>query len=165
MSDEYGLSTEARARRRRTTLTLLIVALLVFFAIWYARSYVRADTGEEPTTQESAATTPPECSLRPADVTVNVFNSTDRTGLAAEVAERLRTRGFEVELIANAPSQLTVTGIAQVRHGKSAADEAALVARHVGEVKQVSDERGEKSVDLVLGENFENLRATDQIGC
>lgn len=80
----YGQSTEARARHRRSVITILIVVLGLFFAAWYALSYIRAEDrvgAEETTTSES-----PTYGVAPGQVDVNVYNATRREGLASQVA-------------------------------------------------------------------------------
>ena len=75
-----------------------IVALLLFFACWYALSYIRADDARR--AQPSAGRSP-MCTLEPADITVNVFNGTKREGLAASVSGNLRKRGFVIGTVGN----------------------------------------------------------------
>ena len=41
--DDYGEEDPVRARRRRSVITFAVVLLLLFFAVWYALSYIRAD--------------------------------------------------------------------------------------------------------------------------
>lgn len=166
MADEYGMTSEERAGRRRMVLTVLLVALIAFFVLWYAMSYVRADGGapSDATTASSSLETP-ACSIPPKKVTVNVYNATDRTGLAGRVAKELRERGFDVELVANDPKQAEVQGVGQLRHGKVTDPEARLLMKHTGKFRDVQDQRTRETVDVVLGEEFRRLVPAGQVGC
>ncbi len=154
---ESGASSSRRARRRRALITLGVVSLMLFFAFWYAYSYYRhGDT-------HPAAAAPP-CTTKPvaptaADVTVNVYNATDRGGLAAKTAAEMRKRGFKVATVANDPLRRNIPGPAEVRYGASAGPDSKLVLALVKGAKAVRDGRPDTSVDLVLGEKFTALAA------
>lgn len=153
--DHYGESSEARARRRRSAITFSLVILLLFFAAWYALSYIRADQDRAPTPTTSSPTS--TCSLTPKEVEVNVYNATDRDGLAAQVAKSLRDRGFDVKTVANDPKRAELTGRGELRHGEAGTPGAELVDDHVGSFAMKVDERTRTSVDVVLGPTFETL--------
>ena len=144
-----------RARRRRTLITLAVVALMLFFAFWYAYSYYRASgqaaaTGPTPTCTRTTAPTP-------ATITVNVYNATDRNGLAARTAEQVRKRGFKVGSVSNDPLSRTIKGTAEVRYGKAGEASSKLVRALVTGAKAHPDTRTDASVDLVLGNSFKAL--------
>jgi|SRR5699024_10455520 len=161
MSEEhYGRSAEARARRRRSIITMIIVLLGLFFAAWYALSYIRAEDhagAEESTTSESAT-----CDLSPGQVDVNVYNATSREGLAAQVARDLKKRGFTVKTVANDPKKVEVTGRGELRHGPDGAKGAELVSRHAGTFSERTDERERTDVDVVLGPDYRHLVDEDR---
>jgi hypothetical protein len=90
-------------------------------------------------------------------VSVNVYNATDRDGLAAGAAEQLRGRGFRVLTVANDPLHGKVAGPAEVRFGKSGRPGAQVVQRLVKGATAVRDARTDASVDLVLGRTFTTL--------
>jgi hypothetical protein len=90
----------------------------------------------------------------PADVTSNVYNATDRTGLAAATAEELKTRGFVIGTVANDPLGKTITGVAEIRHGPKGADAASLMAFYLPGAKLIDDDRADASIDTVLGAGF-----------
>ena len=154
---ESGASSSRRARRRRALITLAVVALMLFFAFWYAYSYYRHSETRRPVATPSCTTKP--AAPTPADVTVNVYNSTDRAGLAAKTAGQLRKRGFKVATVANDPLQRKVAGPAEVRYGAAASLDSKLVLALVKGAKAVKDARPDTSVDLVLGEKFTALAA------
>ena len=152
---ESGASKDARrARRRRALITLGVVALMLFFAFWYAYSYYR-DSGTPvatPTTNCTRTTAP-----TPAQVTVNVYNATDRNGLAAKTATQVRARGFKVATVSNDPLGRTIKGTAEVRYGQAGKSSSVLVLALVKGAKGHPDSRTDSSVDLVLGNGFKSL--------
>lgn len=155
---ESGASSSRRARRRRALITLSLVVLMLFFAFWYAYSYIQAPA--DPSAAAAAPTCPPAATSsapRPRDTTVNVYNATNRTGLAARTAAEVRKRGFRVATVANDPLLRTIAGPAEVRYGKSGAAKAKLVLALVKGAKAAPDARSDASVDLVLGESFTAL--------
>ena len=99
-------------RHTRTAITLLVLAAFVFLAGWIAWSSLTdpSDAGEVdsagPTCVPAPTSTPPA----PADIRVNVYNSTDRNGLASSTAGAMRERGFAVLDIANDPLGREITG-------------------------------------------------------
>jgi len=158
---ESGASSSRRARRRRALITLGIVALMLFFAFWYAYSYYQAS-------DERRATPRPTCTaaagpVLPADVTVNVYNATDRAGLAAKTATDVRKRGFRVSTVANDPLQRKVTIAAEVRLGPTGAKGSKLVLGLVKGSKAVKDSRTDSSVDLVLGDKYTKLTPAPKV--
>ena len=152
---ESGPSDYRRARRRRALITLGLVALLLFFAFWYAYSYYRAD-GNRPVATRPVCSTATAAPV-PGDVTVNVYNATTRDGLAKKTASEVRKRGFLVSTVSNDPLQKKVTGTAEVRYGPTGKRNAALVLALVKGAKGVQDARNDTSVDLVLGTRFKAL--------
>ena len=160
---ESGSSRARRARRRRALITLAVVALMLFFAFWYAYSYYRDSNNPKAaptttcTTTAAAKPTGKATARTPAQVTVNVYNATERNGLAAKTATEIRKRGYKVSTVSNDPLQRTVTIPAEVRYGTSGTASAKLVLTLVKGAKAVRDSRADASVDLVLGEKFTAL--------
>ena len=154
---ESGASLARRARRRRALITLGVVALMLFFAFWYAYSYYQG-------TDKAKAAPSPTCTATstartPGQITVNVYNATDRTGLAAKTAADVRKRGFKISTVSNDPLQKDVAGAAEVRYGPTGRESAKLVLTLVKGAKAVKDSRTDSSVDLVLGAKFTALTA------
>lgn len=100
---------------------------------------------------------PPRQEPRPGEVTANVYNTTFRTGLAADVAEALGARGFQVKEVTNDPLRTMYAGTAMVRHGAEGDLAARVLARHVPGAVLVKDTRADASVDLVIGNAFAAL--------
>ena len=152
---ESGASRSRRARRRRALITLGVVTLMLFFAFWYAYSYYQESN--RPKAQPTPTCTATSTARTPAQVTVNVYNATDRTGLAASTATEVRKRGFKVATVSNDPLQRDVAIAAEVRYGISGIPSAKLVLARVKGSKAVRDGRTDSSVDLVLGAKFTAL--------
>lgn len=152
--DTYGEPAEARERRRRARVTFGVVALLLFFAAWYALSYIRADADRR---EAEGSSTSPTCTVERSAVQVNVYNATSRDGLAARVAKDLEDRGFDVRTVANDPKRAEVGGVGQLRHGVNGAANAKIVGAHVNDLNVIEDARKREAVDVVLGPDFTTL--------
>jgi len=138
------------------TVTLLLLVTLAVLAWLSTRGDDEPDVRARPEpTCPTPSSFPP--ALAPAKVRVNVYNATDRRGLAAKVAGQLERRGFDVRQVDNDPLGRTVTGAAEVRHGDEGAAAARTVAAQVGTVVAVPDGRPGGSVDLVVGTGFTAL--------
>jgi hypothetical protein len=149
-------------RHHRWLRGLFLVVLLVAVVVsagWYVWRYADSSTTgvrAEPEPSCPAPSTPPPL-VPAAEAKVNVYNATDRRGLAAQVAGQLEQRGFRVRKVDNDPAKRQVTGAAEVRHSDTGADAARTVAAQVGDVVVVPDQRPGASVDLVLGAGFTGL--------
>jgi hypothetical protein len=156
-----GISTAARRSRRRALFVIggLLTALLAafFFSMAYVQGWFGLDehdpAGDDP--QVSAAPPP---AVTPEQVVLNVYNGTDRAGLAGRAAAWVQERGFEVEDVANDPQEAEIPGPAVLRHGAAGLTRARLVAESLPQqVELVDDGRESETVDLVLGEAWEEL--------
>ena len=150
-------------RRRRATVTLTVVALLMLVAFVYAAAYFQGwganRSAPSPLPSPSCSGTAPAKALTESAVTINVYNATDRAGLAASVAKSLRTQGFKVAKVANDPLGKSVGGVGEVRRGPAGAAGATLAAARLSGAKIVRDDRTSDTVDLVLGRKFTALTA------
>jgi len=157
---ESGASILRRRRRRRAAITLSLVALLMLGTFAYAAAYFQGWVGSRssasPTSQPCQSATPSKAPA-PRVVTVNVYNATDRNGLAASVGKSLRTKGFKVAAVANDPFGRPVPGVAEIHYGRSGKAGATLVAKWFSGAKLSLDSRADASVDVVLGSRFTAL--------
>jgi len=137
---------------------LLLVLAATAVAAW---RYLDPLAGDDVATPRVSCppTSPPPTVVPPAKVKVNVYNATQRRGLASAVATQLKKRGFTVGKVSNDPLKRTVTGLAEVRASTIGADAARTVVAQVGQVVLVPDQRKDASVDLVLGATFKSLAA------
>lgn len=155
-----GRTAAARERRRSiviltalgTFLVASFVVALAFVQGWLplqGGDSVAAPGASRPTTACSAPVLP-----APKTITLNVYNATNRPGLAGTTAKTLKDRGFAVASVANDPLQKSVAAVAEIRYGKSGAVQAEVVAlRFPGAVK-AQDGRPDASVDVAIGEAF-----------
>jgi hypothetical protein len=155
---ESELSVRAR-RRRRALVTIGVVVLALFFAFWYALSYYQADIAAGPSRTPAATCEPfdPKA-LTPAKVKVNVYNASNRTGLAATVSKELAERTFVIGTVANDPSNRKAPAVAEVRHGPSGKAQAALLRTALPKgTTVVQDKRKGATVDVALGPKWTRL--------
>ncbi|MBD8044888.1 LytR C-terminal domain-containing protein [Arthrobacter sp. Sa2BUA2] len=92
----------------------------------------------------------------PETVTVNVYNSTPTPGLATEVSEALKARGFNVDQTGNSTvNRAGMTAIILSGPGGEAA--AFTVQQQIPSTHYIQDDRKDSSVDVVLGSTYEGL--------
>ena len=163
---ESGASIHRRRRRRRAAITLTLVVLVMLGTFTYAAAYFQGWVGNRvPKTVASPAcqAVTPIKALAPSAVTVNVYNSTNRTGLAASVAKSLRAQGFKVGDVANDPLGTAISDVGEIRHGRGGAAGATLAATRLSGAKLVLDNRTDSTVDLVLGTKFTALSVPPKV--
>ncbi|GAA4211449.1 hypothetical protein GCM10022220_33100 [Actinocatenispora rupis] len=98
------------------------------------------------------------------DVTLNVYNSTDRSGLAQSTAKSMRGVGFKIKSVKQDPTGAVVHDTAQVRFGRKAVGAAQLVRAYVQGAKPAYDpNRDDDTVDLVLGEGFTQVLGPTEV--
>jgi hypothetical protein len=95
---------------------------------------------------------------KPGAVTVNVYNATQRGGLAKSTADELRKRGFTVGKIGNAPAAYDkkVKGAAILLGGPKAEGALKVLGTQLAaaEVKTDPSRNGASDVDLIIGDGF-----------
>ena len=161
--DRVEWSTTERQRRRSVAIlaglgTFLLVAFLLAFS--YIQGWIPPKSGaaappatSRPSASASCTTAPPLPAA--TTITVNVYNATDRTGLAATTAKALRDQGFVVGAVSNDPVGKKIDLVAEIRYGKAAAAKAdAVAARFPGAAKVLDDKRTDDLVDVAIGEKF-----------
>ncbi len=136
-----------RRRQRRATIVIAVVLLGLAGAFYYASTYFR-DTAPKP---QPCTTEVPVAPLTPQDVSLDVYNSTQRKGLAAAVAKQAGARGFKVKAVGNDPLGPTVAQVAQIRFGPEGEASAKLLKTHVPQAVLVNDKRKGDTVDLAVG--------------
>jgi LytR cell envelope-related transcriptional attenuator len=95
--------------------------------------------------------------------TLNVYNSTDRKGLAARTAAELKARGFAIGQVTNDPLKTKLTVAAQVRGAGASNSELREVAAEVQGAQIQTDSRNDPSIDIVLGSTFNTLASVSQV--
>ncbi|WP_258575335.1 LytR C-terminal domain-containing protein [Streptomyces shenzhenensis] len=168
-----------RPRRRRARLVLSVVASVTALGLvgWGTLQLIDVFTGgggtasaagaSEDCVKRAAASASPTAGTsatvlsKPAQITVNVYNATTRTGLAKDTADALKKRGFKIGDIGNAPAKFDqkVKGTA-ILVGPASALKTSLpvLATQVTAADQRT-EAGRKgtAVDLILGDAFKTL--------
>lgn len=159
MSETSDAVDPHQRQRRRSLITIGVVLLGLFFAFWYAWSYYQAETSAVAARPPAATCAPfdPKA-VRVEDTTVNVYNASNRSGLAASVSKTLAERGFIIGKVANDPSKRKAPAVAEVRHGPAGEAQAGLVRSALPEgTVVVVDKRKGATVDVALGAKFTTL--------
>lgn len=114
-----------------------------------------------PDAAPGAPSAPPSSTAvpQPAAVTVNIYNATAKSGLAARTAEEFKKRGFTIGKVGNAPANVEKlpTTTVQVISGPAGLGGATLLAAQVTGATKTADTRVDPSVDVVVGDAFTTL--------
>ncbi|MEU5631464.1 LytR C-terminal domain-containing protein [Streptomyces rishiriensis] len=98
---------------------------------------------------------------RPAQITVNVFNATTRSGLAKTTADELKKRGFRIGEVGNAPKQYDkkVTGAGLLLGPASSLNTSlpVLATQLTAAERRTDAARAGTAVDLIIGNGFKAL--------
>ncbi|MEU3843926.1 LytR C-terminal domain-containing protein [Streptomyces sp. NPDC028635] len=104
----------------------------------------------------------------PAQITVNVFNATPRSGLAKQTADELKKRGFRIGEVGNATKQYDkkVPGTAVLLGPASSLNSSlpVLATQLAGAERRTDAARKGPAVDLILGNTFKSLDAEPAAG-
>ena len=176
----YPMSTPQRIGRPKTrpaqrplwlTVVLIFVAMLVLFGVGFGIATLfkgsgGADVADAAASPSASAlvggcttvmVTPAEVLPRASRVTLNVYNSTKRVGIAGETSKFLSVRGFKIAKVENDPLGVGVQGTGEIRYGAKGEANAKLVAYHFPDATLIKDDRGGKRIDVVLGQQFSDL--------
>lgn len=116
-----------------------------------------AQTTAQPEPCETTLVAPAELLPRPDSVVVNVYNSTQRGGLAGTTAQELSQRGFRINKVENDPLGVSLRGTGEIRYGPKGADNARLLAFYFPGAVLVDDGRSGPRVDISVGRGFETV--------
>jgi hypothetical protein len=167
-----GLQPLGRRRRARPlwlTVVLIVVAMAVVFGLGFGvATLIRGDSlplTTAPTTSPSPSPSPCMTTMvTPAqelpikdDVVLNIYNSTKKKGLAAQVALDFKREGFRINKIENDPRDARVKGVAEIRFGPNAADAAKLVEYYLAGATMVELDRTSDRVDVAVGRGYTQL--------
>ncbi|MEU0965626.1 LytR C-terminal domain-containing protein [Streptomyces sp. NPDC005917] len=167
-----------RPRRRRARLALSMVASVTALGLvgWGTLQLIDVFTGGDKKAsaagvtacvKQAAASASPAAGAssaalpKPAQITVNVYNATTRTGLAKDTADELKKRGFKIGAVGNAPTKFDakVKGAAILLGPASALHTSLAVLATQLTAPDQRTEAGRKGadVDLILGDAFRTL--------
>ncbi|MGC5615360.1 LytR C-terminal domain-containing protein [Georgenia sp. Z1491] len=176
------LSPHDRRRRaiqqRQTTVigglvAVLLLVALVAAAIWaqilpspFDREFSadpESATDGGGTGEASQPCPPPGATARPLDeITANVFNATERGGLAGTTAQELAAAGIVVNQQGNWAGS-PITGAVRIIAGAPGVVPAYSVARVFPSAEVTMDDRTDESVDIVLGEAYDSLLPPEEM--
>ena len=149
-------------RRPIPPLIFLLVLAVAALLVWL--NVMRTDESPKSASSSACATAakaPP--SLDPKTVHLRVLNGTDQQGLAQDVADRLKGRGFVVDEVSNDSSGRKVTGVAELRHGPRGTSAADYVRLYLPDAGDYTDTRATSQVDVVVGPGFDGLTSPEQV--
>jgi LytR cell envelope-related transcriptional attenuator len=162
-----------RGRHRNTAVPVIIVGLAALLigglAGWYLTRGPDESGAPGPTISASTCPSPTGSAAvgqaklpKPSSITVDVYNATNRQGLAASTAKQLESRGFRIGNVDNDPMNKTIAASAEIRYGKKGKQNAVVVAAQFQDPKMVNDKRTDKTVSVALGNGFTSLVTPEQ---
>jgi len=146
--------------RTAVVLGLLAVAVLVAFN-WGWQQVIQPLGDEE---AEAAAT--PECTPAPevvaalpapGKITVNVYNASGTSGVAASTAEALAAAGFKIGAVDNDPLGKRLDGVGEIRSAPKAEKRVNQLRRYIPGTVWVQDDRPGLRLDFAVGAGFTGL--------
>lgn len=152
-----------RGRRSWPLVTFVLIFTLVAGVVWWRvlNDSSKNDSAKSGACSSAQATTAAD--LSPKDISLRVYNSTNRQGLAGSVGKQLQGRGVNVLTMANDPTTRDVQGVAEIRYGDSGAAQATFVKALIPGGRMVKDSRTDDVVDLALGPKFAKLAAEQAV--
>ena len=93
----------------------------------------------------------------PRDIQINVYNTTDRVGLATQVGEHFANRDFQVLEIGDSDAE--VEGVAVLRYGPRMVGAAHVLQAYFlnNAVEEFDITREDEVVDVLIGPQFQQL--------
>jgi hypothetical protein len=124
----------------------------------------KADCATRATPSPSAsASAGAAAAVKPAQITVNVFNATPRSGLAKNTADELKKRGFKIGDVGNASKEFDkkVAGTGILLGPASSLDTSLpVLATQLSTAERRTDAaRKGTELDLIIGTGFKNLNS------
>lgn len=143
---------------------MLLVAIAQFTGVLpspFSRDFSEEDSREEVALKPVC---PPSGSEPVAadSITVNVYNGTNRTGLAADVEKKLAAIGFKIGDVGNFDAGYNGTALIRVAEGQIPA--GYTLSRLFDKPLVVFDDRDTPNIDLILGEEYNELGSKENIG-
>lgn len=149
-------------------LLLLVGALAGGGYYWYQHHQAEGLNGEDSTaadqiTQEATPTPTPTVSVVRSDWTIDVLNGTATSGVAKKVADSLKSLGYNIGKVGNAPSKDFTTS--QLHVGSSDQTKAQGLLSDfktygVSEIKADLTKAASMSAQLIIGANYSGASST-----
>ncbi|MFI6407900.1 LytR C-terminal domain-containing protein [Streptomyces sp. NPDC050548] len=182
MGGQYRITGDKYPRmrrpRRRGRLVLMVVASVAVLGVggWGTLQLIDVFTGGgkqasaagpkadcASKVSPSASTTATAAVPKPAQITVNVYNATPRSGLAKSTADELKKRGFKIGDVGNATAQFDkkVKGTGILLGPAASLDTSlpVLATQLTGAERRTEATRKGNAVDLIIGTAFKDLTA------
>jgi hypothetical protein len=156
-------------RRPLPALAFLLGLALLTALVWWRVIHRSDESGAKAatTTKTCATTAAPTSTVLPAvaDVSLQVLNSTTKTGLAATTDAAFVKLGFKQ---AATPSNDTTTrypvaAVAELRFGPAGKSSADLLSYYLPGAIEITDQRTGGVVDVALGAKFTAIAAPDAV--
>lgn len=161
-ANDADAAAARRAKRRQrfhgTVLGLLITVLIAAAVVaqGITAGWITLPRPAPRPAVEAGCPAGPYSYQAPDTVSVNVYNTTATPGLAGEVAEDLKARGFKVETVGN--STVNREGMtAIILSGPTGEPGAFTLQQQIPSTQYIQDDREDSSVDVVLGSAYEGL--------
>jgi hypothetical protein len=154
-----GKRLERRKRYAQVSAVVLGVFIIGFGTGWL--SHVPKNVlveGGEPASCITLAVFPKDYVPAKKSFTINVYNGSHRVGMAGITAEVLDVRGFNIGDVGNY-DQREISITAEIHYGNSGKNAAAFVAAYINNSKLVLDNRTDNSIDVLVGQGFEEIRS------
>ncbi|WP_261372358.1 LytR C-terminal domain-containing protein [Arthrobacter woluwensis] len=159
--------SDGRRFRLRLRHAVVLVVLLVLVAggigVAFAiqKGYLSIPQAESTPQKTSVCPSGTFTPLKPSAVKVNVFNATDRRGLAGNVAAQLKARKFVVGAVTN--RDLSLNTPVAVISGKDGHAAALTVQRQLQGADYYQDGRSDGTVDVILFQGFAAVTPTAKV--
>ncbi|QTF73346.1 LytR C-terminal domain-containing protein [Arthrobacter woluwensis] len=162
--DDDGDGRRFRLRLRHAVVLVVLLVLVaggigVAFAI--QKGYLSIPQAESTPQKTSVCPSGTFTPLKPSAVKVNVFNATDRRGLAGNVAAQLKARKFVVGAVTN--RDLSLNTPVAVISGKDGYAAALTVQRQFQGADYYQDARSDGTVDVILFQGFAAVTPTAKV--
>jgi hypothetical protein len=157
------ISFRAKRIERRKRLAQIIAIAIGIFIIGFGTgwfSHVPKSVlveGQEPASCITLAVFPRDYVPAKNSFTINVYNASHRVGMAGITSEVFDVRGFKIGEVGNYDER-EISISAEIHYGKKGKSAAILVASYINNSKLVRDDRTDNSVDILVGQNFEEVR-------
>jgi hypothetical protein len=145
----------ALTKRPLPALVALLALLLLTSLVWWRVLHRGGGgTAAAPCPTHTASATLPA----PARITVSVLNATKRSGIAARARTTLVTDGFNVpKAAANDGPKAKVPGVAEIRYGPKARNEAAMLHYYFPGARMVAVKGTTSTVVVSLGAKYRSV--------
>jgi hypothetical protein len=156
-------------RRPLPALAFLLGLALLTALVWWRVIHRSDDSGVKAvapkTCTSTAAASTPTVLPATASVSIDVLNSTTKTGLATTTGAQLVKDGFKQSAIPtnDTTARYPVAGVAELRFGPAGKPGADLLAFYLPGATEIADTRAGAVVDVALGAKFTAVATPDAV--